>query len=342
MKKIWYSFVQLYMKIGLQFFYNKIIVEGKSNIPKDKPILFVANHPNALVDPLLIGTTSPRELYFLTRSGVFKNKLIKKILASVNMLPIYRMRDGINTVGQNEAIFKKCYQVFKFRKTVLIFAEGSHSLVRRIRPLSKGFTRIAFGALEENPHLDLVIVPIGINYSKPTNYASKVRILFGHTIEVKKYINTDKNKATIALKKEVQQALQNLATHIENSTHYHQIVNQFDDEDFLYPEKVNSLLANNSAASIGKKTYKRQNGDLVNFLFKCNSFLTLIFWQYLSKKIKEKEFIATFKLALGITITPLSYAIQSLILGLIFNKYYALTYLILSIVLAYVNVKKKY
>ena len=109
MKKLWYLFVKIYMRAGFAFYFKKILISGKENIPRNKAILFVANHQNALIDPLLIGATTPRELNFLTRADVFNKPLVKRLLSTVNMLPIYRIRDGITSLSRNEEVFEKCY-----------------------------------------------------------------------------------------------------------------------------------------------------------------------------------------------------------------------------------------
>ncbi|NNC69620.1 MAG: acyltransferase, partial [Flavobacteriaceae bacterium] len=97
LKKIWYQLVKIYITLGLFFYHKKVKVEGKENIPKKGALLFVSNHKNALIDPLLIATTTTRNIHFLTRASAFKLTLVKWILSTVNMLPIYRMRDGKET-----------------------------------------------------------------------------------------------------------------------------------------------------------------------------------------------------------------------------------------------------
>ena len=49
-------------------------------MPKNEPILFLGNHQNALLDPLLLAITSGRYTHFLTRAQVFKKTLVSKIL----------------------------------------------------------------------------------------------------------------------------------------------------------------------------------------------------------------------------------------------------------------------
>ena len=111
MKKIWYLFVKFYMRLGFAFYFKRIQVSGVQNIPKKKAVLFVANHQNALVDPLLIGALTPRELNFLTRADVFDKPFIRMLLSTVNMLPIYRIKDGRNNLSKNEEVFEKCHEI---------------------------------------------------------------------------------------------------------------------------------------------------------------------------------------------------------------------------------------
>ena len=139
MKRIWYNIVKIYISTGLFFFFKKIIVKNSTNTPKKGAVLFVSNHKNALLDALLIATITKRNIHFLTRASAFKIKFIKWILSTVNMLPIYRMRDGKETLAKNEEIFDRCYDILNKKECLLIFPEGTHDLKRWVRPLSKGF-----------------------------------------------------------------------------------------------------------------------------------------------------------------------------------------------------------
>ena len=189
MKLLWYYFVKLYMRIGFAFYYKKLLLVGKDNIPKNRAVLFVSNHQNALIDPLLIAVTNSRVTHFLTQAVVFKNSIVKKLLFSVNMIPIYRIRDGFETLTNNEAIFKHCFDLLDEKKALLIYPEGNHNLQRRVRVIGKGFTRIVFGAIERNPDNEIDIIPFGLNYNNPTAYASKASLYFGKPISANKYYN---------------------------------------------------------------------------------------------------------------------------------------------------------
>jgi 1-acyl-sn-glycerol-3-phosphate acyltransferase len=319
MKKLWYYFLRTYTQIGFFFYFKKILTYGQENIPRKRAVFFVSNHPNALIDPLLIATTDKRITYYFTRSGVFKNKLVEKLLYSVNMLPVYRMSDGINTLQNNEKVFAYAFDRLNEQFALLIFAEGSHSLKRRVRPLSKGFTRIIFGALDRYPGLEIDIVPVGINYSDPTRFGSSVAIFYGKPIHANPYWQTnDKNKGTAELVKRTSEALKEIVCHIGTDENYEAILQNTKKEAFLDPVTFNQSI---STLETGEGiSQPEESFNLLQKIVSMNSFLPLLVWRYFEEQIHEKEFIATYKFTLGITVFPLFYILQSLMLGYLFGK----------------------
>ena len=346
MKFIWYHLMKLYITIGLSFYYKKIIVKGKENIPKNKAILFISNHPNALIDPLLVATTNSRITHYLTQAQVFTNKIVKKILASVNMIPVYRERDGVgskNLKSYNDEIFQYCYNVLNKKECILIYVEGSHNLRRKVRPFRKGFARIALGALDEYNDLELVIIPVGMNYTNTDAYASKVSVNYGKPIEVKPFWGIkDRNEAIIKLKSEAESKLKLVTNHIEDSENYDKIVTYFEPNEFLFPDKVNEKLKSidlNSTFPI--KNISKKSFNPLLFIVKLNSFIPLMIWKKIQPTIKEKEYIATFKFAVGITVFPIFYFIQKGIVTYFFGSTIGWIYLILSFLSVFVLTKTK-
>lgn len=341
MKYLWYLFVKMYVRLGFAFYFKKIDLVGIKNIPRKRAVLFVANHQNALIDPLLIGALTPRELNFLTRADVFNKPVIKALLSTVNMLPIYRIRDGLTSLSKNEEVFKKCYHILSRNGTVLIFPEGNHNIQRRIRILSKGFTRIVFGSLENHPDNEISVVPVGINYSNAKKYGSSVRIIFGEPISVQEHRKgAEMNEASTSLKNEVSEALKKLVTHIEDHEQHDEITKFFAEEDFLYPEKVNAKLLNiNNLKKPAPQ--KKERFNFLTPLVTANSILPLLLWKYLSPKIEEEEFIATYKFSLGITAFPSFYILQTWIVYSLLGGIYGFTYFSLSFLSVYLFTKSR-
>ena len=341
MKKIWYLFVKIYMRLGFAFYFKKILISGVENIPKNKAILFVANHQNALIDPLLIGATTPRELNFLTRADIFNKPLIKALLSTVNMMPIYRIKDGRTGLSKNEEVFQQCYDILNSNGTVLIFPEGNHNIQRRLRILSKGFTRIILGTLENNPDQEIVVLPIGINYTNAKKFASSVHLVFGEPVLVNDHHKKSAlNGASSELKNEVSQAMKKLITHIDNVEHHDKIAAAFKEDEFLHPEKVNEKLQGIDHTHDEIVNDDNQFHFLKPFVL-VNSFIPILVWKYMSPKIKEEEFIATWRFTIGITLFPICYFIQAGIIAYMFDDLAGYIYLALSYLIVYLFVKSK-
>ena len=98
---------------------------GKENIPHEGAILFSPNHQNALLDPLLVGTTTGKSIYSLTRSDVFGGPL-QWFFDAMQTLPIYRIRDGYDQLKKNQAVFEQCYTLLGDKKHMMMFSEGMH------------------------------------------------------------------------------------------------------------------------------------------------------------------------------------------------------------------------
>jgi 1-acyl-sn-glycerol-3-phosphate acyltransferase len=347
MKSLWYLMVKLYVRTGFNFYFKQIRLEGIENVPRDKAVLFVANHQNALIDPLLIGAFIPRRLHFLTRADVFYKPYIRALLSTVNMLPIYRIRDGRESLSKNEQVFQKCYRILNRKGTVLIFPEGNHNIQRRVRVLSKGFTRIVFGALENYGDHELMVVPIGINYSNARRYASSVSLIVGEPIRANDYHRMEpfnggqgKNGASTALKNKVRRSLKQLVTHIEDQEQHDYLESCFYEEEFLDPTIVNGKLERPEQLSPVRRSPERSFNFLLP-LVRANSIFPLLIWKNLYPKIGEEEFIATYKFTLGITAFPIFYVLQSLVIGYFFGPTAGWIYLGFSSLFVYLLTKSR-
>ena len=103
MKEFIYRSFKIYCRIVLWFYFKKWQVRNAMTIP-DGPVIFVANHQNAFLDAIIIGCSSPRNPWFLTRANVFQKELVKKILNTFKMTPVYRFRDGFSTLRKNDEV----------------------------------------------------------------------------------------------------------------------------------------------------------------------------------------------------------------------------------------------
>ena len=161
-----YKFVKYSGRIGLPLYFGELEINGKEHIPRDVPFLIAPNHQSAFLDAVIMGVYNPKPVHFLTRSDVFVSPFIGALKA-LNMMPVYRLRDGYEKLSKNEEIFAKCEQLLAQGLPVLIFPEGNMGDGHFLRPLTKGTARLAIQSYE---HLgtEVQILPVGINYFNKT------------------------------------------------------------------------------------------------------------------------------------------------------------------------------
>jgi 1-acyl-sn-glycerol-3-phosphate acyltransferase len=158
------------------------------NIPVGKPVILAPNHVNAFMDPVLIGMSVRQEVRFFARGDVFKGPVAKWALNQLNISPMYRIQEGYSEVKKNDKTFEECRQLLTDDKIILMFPEGICIQERRLRPLKKGLARIAFQtAASFDFSKDILIVPIGINYSDAKNFRSKAVLDFGKPVSILEY-----------------------------------------------------------------------------------------------------------------------------------------------------------
>lgn len=300
MKDLINFILRFLIKVALHGYFYKIKIVGKENIPKGTPIILVCNHQNALIDPLLLATHTRLKPYFLTRASVFQNSLAAKLLDYIRMLPVYRVRDGISTIHQNQLTFDKTHEVLRRNGTVIIFAEGSHSHIRNVRPLMKGFTRMAFGFKEKYPDGEPVILPVGINYSAPMRSGSRVFISFGKPIPVDM-----PNSQSGKLNKTVENVLRDLTVDIPNEGYESSLQSLIKNNvDLNCKTEVDEFLATGKATNPIAEV-----SGLRNKLMKIFHFPLYWLWLWKKQSVKDPVFTSTWKFLIGLTLTLVWYFI---------------------------------
>lgn len=334
--------MRAYLRLALFFYYKKIEINYKEPLCPGQARLFLGNHQNGLMDPLLIATKSGQFSYFLTRASVFKKAWVSSFLKNLLMLPVYRIRDGMEQLSKNEAVFKTCSQLLSDKNAIVLFPEGSHNIKRTIRPLSKGFTRIMATTLNNHPQVDLQLVPVGFNYRCPEDFGDEVLLNFGAPLKSKNYMPLHSNASIMRVKRDVHGALTTLTTHIdsEDYTLNFQKLKRLK-VDFLNPDAVNHCLATHFKDC---EMPSEKNNHVLKAVAKMGLIICLwlpygIWKLIVQPKIKEPEFTATFRFALVISLVPLFILAMATVIGLYLGVWYALLYVLLVVALDILAVK---
>ncbi|MEP7269099.1 MAG: 1-acyl-sn-glycerol-3-phosphate acyltransferase [Saprospiraceae bacterium] len=212
-----YFIIRPIVRLTFRIFFSKIHLHHLDRIPRDRPVLISSNHPSAFLEACLLATHFPKSLHFLVRGDIFINKYVIWILKQVHLSPIYRVSDGFRNLRANEATFNECHHRLKNNEIIVVYAEGNTTQEKRLRPIQKGLARIAFGALDRFPEMDLCIVPLGVNYTHPNDFRSEVMIEVGEPIELKNYykeFNADNIKAIAELTQRVESEMKPLVIHV--------------------------------------------------------------------------------------------------------------------------------
>ncbi len=194
-----YNFVRPIAKASLKVFFKHIYTSGFDKIPVDGPVLIPANHPTAFIEPCLAACFQHRKLNFIVRGDVFKNPFYIKLLKSLQLIPIFRFRDGYTNLKNNQETFKYCNEVLRDQKAIFILVEGRTIQEKRLRSLQKGTARMAFGAYEEYGIDNTVIVPMGISYENANNWRYDVIMACTEPLYLKDYLDLYKENANQAI-----------------------------------------------------------------------------------------------------------------------------------------------
>ena len=184
-----YAFLRHYVDFCLRLAYRKIRYVGLEKVPSDGAVIYAPNHTNALMDALVILSMDRKQKVFVARADIFKNPKVAKILRFLKIMPIMRIRDGMDEVRKNTEIIHKSVDVLLDKVPFCILPEGRHQAKHSLLPLSKGIFRIALEAEElMDGRLPLYIVPVGLEYGNFFRFRSTVLVQIGDPINISEYL----------------------------------------------------------------------------------------------------------------------------------------------------------
>ena len=183
-----YALLRHYVDSSLKRSYRHIKYSGTEKIPQDGAVIYAPNHTNALMDALVVLALDRKAKVFVARADIFRNRTLAKIFKFLKIMPIMRLRDGIDEVKKNNKTIEKSVDVLKDKVPFCIFPEGQHQAKYSMQILSKGIFRIAFQAQELMPDVPLYIVPLGVLYGNFFRFRSTVHVQVGDPINVREFL----------------------------------------------------------------------------------------------------------------------------------------------------------
>jgi len=122
---IGWSIFLIFFKLYLNF-----KVTGRGNIPKKGAFVFVSNH-SSYFDPILLGTSLHRGLYYMARENLFWKPFFGWVMEQVHAFPIKR---GAGDLGA----LKQALAILKDGKPLVMFPEGTRSKNKDLRSAKPG------------------------------------------------------------------------------------------------------------------------------------------------------------------------------------------------------------
>ena len=184
-----YTFLKFFVDWSVKSSYRKYQVEGLENIPADGSVIWASNHTNALMDPMVMLSSTRGRKVFVARADIFKKKWACKALTLLRVMPIYRIRDGINAVKQNDEAIAQATGVIMDGVPFVIFPEATHRPKHSLLKLSKGIFHIAESAIEKSKDGNRVYIqPIGVEYGDYFRFRNTVLIKFGKPANVTRFL----------------------------------------------------------------------------------------------------------------------------------------------------------
>src|SRR5262245_61953266 len=166
-------------------FFREIVIDGKDRLPVSGPVLFTPNHPNALLDPLLLLLLSPAfNIRFVAKSTLFKIPVFGSILRSIGSIPVVRHMDTQGEVDYT-AFFAKFVEALGEGDSIVIFPEGRSLAQPFLAPMKTGPARLFFMAKEKG--IQVHIVPVGLNYEDGAIFRSSVLISIAAPLQTSSY-----------------------------------------------------------------------------------------------------------------------------------------------------------
>jgi 1-acyl-sn-glycerol-3-phosphate acyltransferase len=191
-----YRVLAWFLRIVTRVFFRQVEVVGTENIP-DGPVIFAGNHPNSLIDPILIITTCGRKVHFAAKDSLFKGRLMRAVLNGLGAVPLARkvevdgkatpssgaVRDSGEMTKVNDAAFEHMFDVLADDGTIGIFPEGISHDESQLAKLKTGAARLALGGASKTGKR-ITIVPCGLTFIHPKRFRSRVLVQYGHPMVI--------------------------------------------------------------------------------------------------------------------------------------------------------------
>lgn len=185
-----YAALRWFLALTMRVFFRQVEVVGLEHVPARGPVIFAGNHPNSLIDPILIITTCGRRVRFAAKDTLFSTRIMRALLGALGAVPLRRKDDHGGAGGKldNDAAFGAMFDALGAGDAIGIFPEGLSHDASQLATLKTGAARLALGAAARGA--PVVVVPCGLTFIHPKRFRSRVLVQFGTPMAIEPTADT--------------------------------------------------------------------------------------------------------------------------------------------------------
>jgi glycerol-3-phosphate O-acyltransferase/dihydroxyacetone phosphate acyltransferase len=212
-----YAVVRVIARFWIWFFFERVEVRHPERVPRMGPVLLCINHPNNLIDSLLVASVLPRKVHYLATAALFRNPLLARFLVALGVIPIYRKADDPDKMDRNTEMFAACDETFDRGRLIAIYPEGVTRSEAHLQRIKTGAAWIALGYEAHAPGR-LTVVPVGLSFEARRRFRGRVLVSVGEPVDVSSLLpiySEEPAKALHALTAAIQRAMEREVVHVD-------------------------------------------------------------------------------------------------------------------------------
>ena len=169
-------------RIVLRGFFRSVEVQDAGRVPKDRPVLVVANHFNGFIDPVMLVHVIGRPPRFLAKATLWNIVWLRPLLKLAGLIPVHRRHESVD-MSANVRSFEAAVRVLARRGVIGIFPEGRSHDEASVSRVHTGTARIALAARAAGV-ANVTIVAVGLTFDDKISLRSRVLAVVGPPIDV--------------------------------------------------------------------------------------------------------------------------------------------------------------
>jgi glycerol-3-phosphate O-acyltransferase / dihydroxyacetone phosphate acyltransferase len=207
-----YGVLRLVARFWIWFLFREVAVRAVDRVPPTGPVLLCVNHPNNLIDSLLVGAVLPRKVHYLANASLFKSPILARLLLRAGAIPVYQREDSLDRSDRNAATFQASGEALRAGHVLAIYPEGTTHAEARVQRIKTGAARIALDyEASRAAGAPLALVPVGLSFEARKSFRGRVLVAFGQPLSLDHHVlrvRTDPVAAVAGLTEAVQTAME--------------------------------------------------------------------------------------------------------------------------------------